>query len=89
VEENWNDIADFIVHGNPPQTAGRSWIPGKRHWFAVAAGWLAPLVIAGLAVGLVVAGVLLWDWTGKAGPQPQILVMGAYLSGIFRIITKV
>jgi hypothetical protein len=89
VEENWNDITDFIVQGNPPQTAGRSWIPGKRSWFAVAAGWLAPLLLVGLVAMLVAVGWGLWHWTDRLGSQPQILAMGAYVWAVLTILTKV
>lgn len=53
-ESQWDDIARFIVHGDPPERVDIDYVPRQAGWVIVL-GWLPPL---SLALIIVVAGAI-------------------------------
>ena len=92
VEENWDDIAHFILNGQPKEIPDETkrennglWAT-KRRWYVVIPGYVAPLLwIAAIVIALALGWLV---WTVAPTPQwAKTLAVAAYAMGIWRILT--
>ena len=84
-EENWDDIAKFIVSRNPQASTSTNFVK-QRNRLVVFLGRIAPLVWMVVAVGLLGIGILLY--LTLSGTIRTLLIV-AYVLGIWRILTRV
>src|SRR5207248_2704648 len=82
-EDNWDDIARFIVHGEAPDLAH---FPHKRSLPAKLLGWLWPLgwlgIICLVALGFVIPILLIRD------PTIRTVAIGTWLIFVLWVLTK-
>ena len=83
-EENWEDIANFIVNGVAPDPAR---FPHQRSRLAVVLGWFSPLIW--IAIILFVAAGLASLWLLVPDPTTRALAVVFYVGVVWWVLMRV
>lgn len=84
-EKNWDDIAEFVVSGNPPPP--ERFLEPQSHWI-VWVGRFAPFIWLVILTGLVYLGYWIIAHPGWAEWFKTMLVI-SYLWCVYQVLTKV
>jgi pimeloyl-ACP methyl ester carboxylesterase len=88
VEDNWDDIAYFIVHGEPSPTSAVK-LSRKRNGFVVVVGTVSPLLWLVLSALLVLVAWGIWNQTLVQSEWQRTLLLVGYVWIVWKILTWV